>query len=210
MFVRNYMSSDPVTISLGTPILEALNIMKKQKIRQLPVVEKGKLMGVVSERELLTVTPSPATTLSIYEMNYLLAKMVVKEVMAKNPITIEPVCSLEEAALIMRDNKIGSLLVVDGGKLVGIITQTDIFDALIKVFGFRKAGTRIVVETTDRTGALAELLQIVKEFDINLVGVACIEKVDRKVDIMLRLGTAEPGPVVDRIKERGYNVESIS
>jgi acetoin utilization protein AcuB len=210
MFVRDYMSCDPVTISSGTPILEALNIMKKQRIRQLPVVEKGILLGVVSERELLTVTPSPATTLSIYEMNYLLAKMVVREVMVRKPIVVEPVCSLEEAALIMRDNKIGSLLVVENGKLVGIITQTDIFDALINVFGFRKAGTRIVVETTDRTGALAELLQIVKECNINLVGVACIEKAERKVDVMLRLSTAEPGPVVEKIKEHGYKVESVS
>lgn len=210
MFVRDYMSDNPISISPGTPILEALSIMKKQKIRQLPVVDKGSLMGLVTERELLTVTPSPATTLSIYEMNYLLAKMVVKEVMVRNPITVAPTSSLEEAALIMRDNKIGSLLVVDNDKLVGIITQTDIFDALIKVFGFRKAGTRIVVEATDRTGALAELLQIVKEFDINLVGVACIEKGDHRVDVMLRLSTAEPGPLVERIQGQGYKVVSVS
>lgn len=209
MFVKDYMTNNPIAISPGTPILEALSTMKKQKIRQLPVVDKGILMGLVSERELLTVTPSPATTISIYEMNYLLAKMVVKEVMVKNPITVEPGCSLEEAALIMRDNKIGCLLVVENKKLTGIITQTDIFDAFVKAFGFRRAGTRIVVETTDRIGALAELLQIIKELEINLVGVVCMEKSDHKVHVMLRLSTAEPAPVVEKIQAQGFPVVSV-
>lgn len=210
MFVRDYMTNNPITISSSTPILEALSTMKKQKIRQLPVVDKGVLMGLVSERELLTVTPSPATTLSIYEMNYLLAKMVVREVMVKNPITVAPGCSLEEAALSMRDNKIGCLLVVEDNKLIGIITQTDIFDAFVKAFGFRRAGTRVVVETTDRIGALAELLQIVKELEINLVGVVCMEKADHKVHVMLRLSTAEPAPVVEKIQAQGFPVVSVS
>lgn len=210
MFVKDYMTSNPITISSATPILEALGTMKKQKIRQLPVVDKGVLKGLVSERELLTVTPSPATTLSIYEMNYLLAKMVVKEVMVRNPITVEPGCSLEEAALIMRDNKIGCLMVVEDNKLTGIITQTDIFDAFVKAFGFRRAGTRVVVETTDRIGALAELLQIVKELEINLIGVVCMEKADHKVHVMLRLSTAEPAQVVEKIQAQGFPVVSVS
>ncbi len=137
-------------------------------------------MGLVTERELLTVSPSPATTLSIYEMNYLLAKMVAKEVMVKKPITVEPSSTIEEAALIMRDNKLGSLLVTENGNLAGIITQTDVFDQLIRVFGLRKAGTRVVIETEDKVGALADIVDEVRNLGLNLVGVAISDRPDRK------------------------------
>ncbi|HBV99523.1 MAG: acetoin dehydrogenase [Peptococcaceae bacterium BICA1-7] len=210
MFVKDCMSTTPISITPTTPILEALNTMKKNKIRQLPVVENNRLVGLVTERELLTVTPSPATTLSIYEMNYLLAKMVVKEVMVKNPVTVEPSSNIEDAALIMRDKKLGSLLVTENGKLVGIITQTDVFDKLISMFGLRKAGTRLVIETDDRVGALADIVDEVRNLGLNLVGVAIADKSDRKVQIMLRISTADPGPLVKNIKEKGFTVTSIS
>lgn len=210
MFVKDSMSTNPITITPSTPVLEALNIMRKNKIRQLPVTEKEKLVGLVTERELLMVSPSPASTLSIYEMNYLMSKMTVKEVMVKNPVTVEPSANIEEAALIMRDNKLGSLLVTEGGSLMGIITQTDVFDSLIKMFGLRKAGTRIVVETEDRVGALADIVDEVRSLGINLIGVAINDKSDRKVQIMLRISTAEPAELVNRIKEKGFVVTSVS
>lgn len=210
MFVRDSMTSSPIVIYTNTPILEALNIMKKQKIRQLPVVDKGSLVGLVTERELLTVTPSPATTLSIYEMNYLLAKMVVSEVMVKNPISVEPGCTIEEAALIMRDNKIGCLLVVENDELKGIITQTDIFEAMIKLFGLRRAGTRLVVEATDRIGALAEILGVIREHGVNVIGVACLEKGEQRVNIMIRLSTADPGALIQDLEKLGFTIQSVS
>lgn len=210
MFVKDCMSANPITISPTTPIMEALNTMKKHKIRQLPVVENGKLVGLVTERELLTVTPSPATTLSIYEMNYLLAKMVVKEVMVKKPVTVEPSSNIEDAALIMRDNKLGSLLVTENGNLVGIITQTDVFDKLISMFGLRKAGARIVIEADDRVGALADIIDEVRNLGLNLVGIAIGDKSDRKIQIMLRISTADPGQLVKSIKEKGFAVTSVS
>lgn len=210
MFVKDCMSTNPITITPSTPVLEALNVMKKNKIRQLPVTEKDKLAGVVTERELLTVTPSPASTLSIYEMNYLMSKMVVKEVMVKNPVSVEPATNIEEAALIMRDKKLGSLLVTENNKLVGIITQTDVFDHLIRMFGLRKAGTRIVIETEDRVGALADIVDEVRNLGINLIGIAINDKSDRKVQIMLRISTADPAELVARIKEKGFEITSVS
>jgi acetoin utilization protein AcuB len=203
------MSANPISITPTTPILEALNIMRKNKIRQLPVVEDKKLVGLVTERELLTVSPSPATTLSIYEMNYLLAKMVVKEVMVKKPITVEPSSTIEEAALIMRDNKLGSLLVTENGNLAGIITQTDVFDQLIRVFGLRKAGTRVVIETEDKVGALADIVDEVRNLGLNLVGVAISDRPDRKIQIMLRISTAAPEEFLKNIKEKGFTVTSV-
>lgn len=210
MFVKDCMSTSPITVTPSTPVLEALSVMKKNKIRQLPVTEKNNLAGLVTERELLMVSPSPASTLSIYEMNYLMSKMVVKEVMVKKPVSVEPSTNIEEAALIMRDNKLGSLLVTENNNLVGIITQTDVFDSLIRMFGLRKAGTRIVVETEDRVGALADIVDEVRNLGINLIGVAINDKSDRKIQIMLRISTAEPAELVEKIKEKGFAVTSIS
>ncbi|RKO67370.1 CBS and ACT domain-containing protein [Desulfofundulus salinus] len=210
MFVRDYMSTSPISIHSGTPILEALNIMKKNKIRHLPVVDKGRLVGLITERDLLTVTPSPATTLSVFEMNYLLSKMVIKDVMKTNPITVGPDCTIEEAALIMREHKIGSLPVVEDDGLVGIITQTDILDALIRIFGLRKAGTRLVLEVSDRIGALADILAVVREHQINVIGVACREKENQRVQIMLRLSTVEPESLVQDLQKQGFEVKSVS
>jgi len=124
------MTSNPYTISPDATIAEALDIMRSHKVRRLPVVKSGKLVGIVTEREMLEVSPSKATTLSVFELNYLLAKTKVSAVMTKDVITISPDALLEEAALLMRDNTVGALPVVENGKLVGIITETNIFDAL--------------------------------------------------------------------------------
>ncbi|MEW6274181.1 MAG: CBS and ACT domain-containing protein [Bacillota bacterium] len=210
MFIKDHMTPNPITIPSNTPILEALDIMKKQKIRQLPVVDKGVLTGLVTRYDLLTVSPSPATTLSVFEMNYLLSRMVVKEVMIKNPPTISPEANIEEAAVIMREHKIGSLLVVENNKLVGIITESDLFEALIKLFGFRRAGTRIVIETENRVGALADMLDVVRDHNISVIGIACVERPEQKVQVVLRLNTTEPGPLVEEFKNKGFDVRSIS
>lgn len=210
MFVKDCMTANPITISPSTPVLEAINILKKNKIRQLPVTEKDKLVGLVTRYELLTVTPSPATTLSVYEMNYLLSKMEVREVMVKNPVTVQPTTTIEETALIMRDNKLDALLVTEGDKLEGIITESDVFDQMINNFGLRKAGSRIVVETEDRVGVLADIVDEVRNLGINLVGVAIAEKSDQKVQVMIRVSTADPSELVNKIKEKGFTVTSVS
>lgn len=210
MFVRDYMTKSPITISKKTPVFEALEIMKKYKIRQLPVVAEGKLAGLVTEKEMLTVSPSPATSLSIYEMNYLLAKMSVGEAMIKNPLTVTPGTTLEEAALIMRENKIGSVPVLEDDKLIGIITVTDIFDALSRFFGYGKAGTRLVVESKDRVGLIADVTQVVKEFDVPIKGIICVVKDNENAEMMLRLGTIDSAQVVEALESRGLKVTYVS
>jgi len=210
MFVKDCMTTSPVTIPKSTPILEALEKMKKLKIRQLPVTDKGRLVGLVTERELLTVTPSPATTLSVFEMNYLLSKMVVGEVMVKDPITVTPSTTIEEAALIMRENKANCLLVLEAEELVGIITQTDIFDAFIEFFGLKKAGTRLVLEARDRVGALAELLNVIKDMNINVRGIVIHRKDNDLLHIVVRVNTVEPEPLVKELEARGIPVISIN
>ncbi|HBC94719.1 MAG TPA: acetoin dehydrogenase [Pelotomaculum sp.] len=206
MFVRNYMTRMPVTISKKMTVFDALAIMKKHKIRQLPVVSGEKLEGLVTEKDLLTVSPSPATSLSIFELNELLAKMTVAEIMVKSPITVQPNSTLEEAALLMREHKIGSVPVLEKDKLVGIITVTDIFDALIRFFGYGKAGTRLLLEAQDRIGLLADITQVVKDFGVLIKASIVVYKDNENVEIMLRLGTVDPGPLVTALQEKGYKV----
>jgi acetoin utilization protein AcuB len=200
------MSTTPVTINKKITVFDALAIMKKHKIRQLPVVSDGRLEGLVTEKDLLTVSPSPATSLSIFELNELLAKMTVAEVMTKSPITVQQDTTLEEAALLMREHKINSVPVLEGDKLVGIITVTDIFDALIKFFGYGKPSTRLLLEAQDRVGLMAEVSQVVKDFGVNIKAIICVYKDNENVELMLRLGTIDPGPLVSALQEKGYKV----
>lgn len=210
MFVRDYMTRSPITINKKTPIFEALEIMKKHKIRQLPVVSEGRLAGLVTEKELLTVSPSPATSLSIYEINYLLAKMTVSEVMVKKPITVTADTTIEEAALRMREQKIGSVPVLEGDKLAGIITVTDIFDAFVRFFGYGRPGTRLVIESKDRVGLLAEVTQIIKEFDISIRGIICVPKDNEIIQMMLRVSTIDTKPLIACLESKELKVIFVS
>lgn len=210
MFVAEYMTTSPITIRRRTSVSEALNIMKKHKIRELPVVSENKLVGLVTERELLAVSPSPATTLSVYEIKDLMAKVTVGDVMIKEPITVSPDCTIEEAALIMRDHKVSCLLVQENEVLVGIITQTDIFEALIKIFGLRKAGTRIVIEAQNRIGIIAQITNIVKLCGVNVIGIAVLEKTKERVQVMLRLSTVEPDEVIKALEDAEFDVVKVN
>ena len=128
MLVGKRMTKPVITVSPDLPIQEAMAQMRREKVRRFPVVnEKGHLVGIVSEKDLLNAAPSDATSLSIYEVNYLISKITVERVMTRDVITIDEDCPIEEAARIMADKKIGSLPVLSSGKLVGIITETDLF-----------------------------------------------------------------------------------
>lgn len=133
MYVKHHMSSPALTITADTPFQDALKLMHERKIRRLPVVDRnGKLLGIVSERDLLHAAPSPATSLSVWELNYLLWKLTVKDLMATKVLTVTPDALLQEAATIMLEKKIGGLPVVDPDQhVVGVITETDIFKALV-------------------------------------------------------------------------------
>jgi len=158
MLVRERMSCTPVTVTADVPINEALRLMRDRQVRRLPVLdEDGNLIGIVSEKDLLYASPSPATSLSIYEMHYLLSQLRIQELMAKEVITVSPDTLLEEAARIMVDHKIGGLPVTQGRKLVGIITQTDIFEVLLEQFGARQKGLRLSLEIPERKGEMARI-----------------------------------------------------
>jgi acetoin utilization protein AcuB len=157
MLVGERMSYPVVTVSPDLPINEALSRMKREHIRRTPVVKDGKLVGIVSNEDLLNASPSPATSLSIWEMNYLLSKITVKDVMSKNVLTVSQDTPIEEAARIMADNKIGGLPVMRDEEVVGIITETDLFKLFLELMGARENGLRVTVLVDNKPGQLAAL-----------------------------------------------------
>lgn len=169
MLVQNWMSRDVVTVEADTPFLEARLILKDKKIRHLPVVDRGKLIGVVTDRDLKEAAPSGATTLDVYEVNYLLLKMTVRDLIKKAPITVKPTNSVEKAALLMHDHKIGCLPVVDeAGALVGVITETDLLGVMVEILGYKEKGTRIAFQVPDTPEACQDLVHVLRDFRLDL------------------------------------------
>jgi acetoin utilization protein AcuB len=138
MRVKEMMKKNHIAVEPNTLVLDGQRIMKKNNIRRLPVVEKGKLVGIVTKHDLLEAEPSPATPVSLHELNYLLSKMKVKEIMKKHPVTVTPDTPFEDALRIGQEKKIGSFPVVDNGKLVGITTESDIVRFLIHALGIHE------------------------------------------------------------------------
>jgi acetoin utilization protein AcuB len=170
MLVGERMSHHPVTAGPEMPINEALQMMKDRKVRRLPVVDKrGHVVGIVSEKDLLYASPSPATTLSVWELNYLISRISVADIMTKNVITITEFTPLEEAACLMADNKIGGLPVIREGRLIGIITETDIFKTFIEMLGAREKGVRITLLVPEEAGILASITQEITKMGGNIV-----------------------------------------
>lgn len=158
MLVRDYMSQPPIVISPKTPISDALKMMRQRRIRRLPVVDPaGRLIGIVSDKDLLHAEPSPATSLSIWEITYLLGRITVEQVMTRDVLTVGPTTPLEEAAQILVDRKIGGLPVVEAKKVLGVITETDIFKVFALLLGAHERGTGVTVTAIDRPGLLADL-----------------------------------------------------
>jgi acetoin utilization protein AcuB len=170
MLVRERMSTQPVTIAADVPITEALRVMRQNQVRRLPVLDAdGKLVGIVSEKDLLYASPSPATSLSIYEMHYMLSRLKVTELMTPDPITITPDILLEEAAIIMADSKVGGLPVVEDGNLVGIITETDIFKVFLELLGAREKGLRLTLRIPERMGEMARITTAIAQLGGNIL-----------------------------------------
>ncbi|MGE5372955.1 MAG: CBS and ACT domain-containing protein [Solirubrobacterales bacterium] len=209
MKVKECMSKKPVTATMDTTVPEAFQLMKDKNIRRLPVLEHNKLVGIVTVKDLGEVAPSKATTLSIFEINYLLAKTTLREVVDKSRkvITISPDANMEKAALVMRENKIGGIPVVDGDKLVGIITETDIFDSFIEILGVNRRGTRIDLELSDEIGSVAKITKLMADMGLNIQNLVVIPREGSKTaELILRLETLESEKVVRILKEEGYHV----
>ena len=211
MLVKDRMTPNPMTILPDTSFPEAFRIIHEQKIRHLPVVDKsGKLIGIVAQTDLLHASPSSATTLSIYEMNYLLANLRVREVMSSPPITVPEDAPLEEAAKVMVEKKIGCLLVVRDGDLVGVITETDIFKAFVEVLGGEEASLRITLRVPDVRGELARLAGVIADLGGNLCSVASFRgEAPEHVYITFRLEGVDEKVLIPALEKMGEEVVHI-
>ena len=170
MLVGERMSKPVITVRPETPMPEALDLMHKEHIRRLPVVNKrGELIGIVTETDLLKASPSEATSLSIYEVTYLLSKLTIDRLMSREVITVTEDTPLEEAARIMADHKFSGLPVMRDKALVGMITETSLFRVFLELLGARHAGIRVTVSMSDKPGELANLTRAVQELGGNII-----------------------------------------
>jgi acetoin utilization protein AcuB len=173
MLVSQRMTRNPVTILDTANIDDGLHLMRTKRVRRLPVLDaSGQMVGIVSDSDLLQAAPSPATSLSVHELHYLLSRLTVRQVMSTPVVSVTPDTPLEEAARIMADNKIGGLPVMEGGRLVGIITETDVFKALLDMLGARTPGLRVTVAVKEGRGVLARLSQAVSGAGANIISAA--------------------------------------
>jgi len=212
MRVRDMMTKNPMTIDSQTLVLDAQKIMRENNIRRLPVVEKGKLVGIITHHDILEAAPSPATSLSVHELNYLLSKMKVKEIMKKNPVTLTPDTPFEEALRIGQEKKIGSFPVVENGKLVGIATESDIVRFLTRALGVREEGSRITIEGLGgKLTDLEKIISIANQHQIIILSMISLPRPEKKDwMIVLRLKTSDPDPIVRDFKKAGFNVTYAS
>jgi acetoin utilization protein AcuB len=207
MLVKERMSRPVITIHPDFPMLDALNLMHEERVRRLPVVDKhGKLVGIVSEGDLLHAGPSAATTFSVYELNYLLSKITVNRLMTKEVLTVEQDTPLEEAARLMADNKIGGLPVVRNAEVVGIITETDLFKVFLELLGAREAGVRIAALVHNSAGELTKLTSAIFEAGGNILALGTFlgeSSENREVTMKVAELDAETlGEVVQPLVER--------
>jgi acetoin utilization protein AcuB len=171
MLVRECMTPNPITATPETPVTDALRLMREKRIRRLPVLDShGKLIGIVSDKDLLYASPSPATTLAVWEIPELLARIRVETVMARELVTISEDTPLEEAARIMADRRIGGMPVMRGESLVGIITETDLFKVLLEQLGGRRSGVRVTVSMPGAKGTLAKITSAIFGAGGDIVG----------------------------------------
>jgi len=206
MYVRQFMTSQVFTVTPDESIADTLVLMREKKIDRLPVLEKGKLVGFVTDGDLREVSPSPATTLSIFELNYLIAKTPIREVAIKNVVTCHPDTQIEDAALLMREHKIGGLPVLEEGKLVGIITGYDILDAFLDIMGSRSPGERVVIEAKDKTGILLDIATTIKQFEVDVTSFAFYHKKDNHIQFLAHLQGEQVAEVKVSLEEKGYRL----
>lgn len=210
MIVSKRMTANPTTITSAMTIVDALQLMRSNKFRRLPVVDSGKLVGIVTDRDLREVSASPATSLSVFELNYLLAKMQVKDIMTKKVVTISAEATVEEAALLMYNNKIGGLIVVDDqAAVVGILTETDIFKAFVDAMGLPQGKTRLSIVVPDRLGVVNDISGVFKEQGVSIGSFVSYPTEDGQYEVVIRADIKDVKTMTDKLTALGYPVQHV-
>jgi acetoin utilization protein AcuB len=208
MLVRDIMTSKVVTIPPDTPVLEAEQIMTFHRFERLPVVDKGKLVGLVT-KDLLKASPSDATSFSRGELYYLLSKLSVKEIMKKKVVTVSPDTMVEQAAAIAQKNRVGCLPVLEHDKIVGIVTTNDFFYKILNpLLGIGEAGKRIIIRGGAETDKMQKVLDAVRKSDREIKSFCSLKSSEaEKNDIVLHLNAEDVDTLIKQLKEMGFKVE---
>ena len=208
MFIRDVMTTNVVTIPSSTSLADARRIMDAHRIRRLPVVDKGRLVGVVSRDGLDKAGPSKLTTFSMHELSYLLTKITVREIMKTDLVTVPPDATVEEAVALAQAKKVGTLLVVDAGRLVGITTTNDFFYKIANpILGIDEPGIRFSVHKWREIGDLQKILGIIAQFHAEIVTIYTMPHPDTgENDFVAHLRASDPVGLMDEMRRSGYEV----
>jgi acetoin utilization protein AcuB len=171
VFVSDWMTKKVYTVDTDDSIMDAVKVMKEKGIKHLPVVKGDRIKGIVSDRDIREFTPSAATSLDVYELHYLLDTTRVKDIMKANVLTTTPDTPVEEAAMVLYDELIGCLPVVENGEIAGIISDRDIFRALIDITGARHGGHRVCLTIADSPGSIKDVADIIRRYGFRLQGI---------------------------------------
>ncbi len=211
-YIKEKMQKSPITISPDASFYEARALIRDKGIRHLPVIDKnGNLVGLVTDRDIREAAPSDATSLSVHELHYLLGKLKVSGFMTPREklITITPDIIIEEAVQLLRDHKIGCLPVMDGKRLIGIITETDILDFLVDIFGLKLKGTRLTIALEDEPGRMHGVLEVMKKHNVNIISIVSpTYKVNGKRVAAVRIQSHDYQDLVKELNQKGYDVLS--
>ena len=206
MLVSDVMQSKIVTINPKTTLPEAVGLARRRGIRHLPVLVDGELVGIVSDRDLKQAMPSSATVLEVHELNYLLDRLTVADIMTRPVVTIGPMFPVEEAGRLMVSKQISALPVTDGGRLVGIVTETDLLELFIEALGALEPSSRLDVALGDRPFALAEIVDVIEATGAPISSIVTLARQGRQKEAVIRVATINPGPAIEALEARGYAV----
>lgn len=210
MSVKDYMTKEVISISPEESVAHAADLMRDKGLRRLPVIEKGQLVGLVTEGTMADASTSKATSLSIYEMNYLLNKTKIRDIMIRQVVTVEPDASLEDAIYEMMTYKVGVLPVVQNNQVVGIITDRDVFKAFLEVSGYGVEGIRVVLLADNAVGVLAKIADCLSQENLNIRRTVVANRSNGKTVIEMQLdGTTAPQWLSERLAAAGITVESV-
>ncbi|WP_462323882.1 CBS and ACT domain-containing protein [Desulfoplanes sp.] len=206
MFVGLKMIKDTPTIDPDTLIVEADRIMEKNRLWMLMVLKDGKLVGYVTKEDIRSALPSPATTLSKHELNYLLGELTVKEVVKKNAPSVQPEMEIERAAQIMYEQNLAGLAVVDGAnRFLGYISRSVMLEVLVEEMGLTQSGSRICLEVEDRSGIMAGVTRTISDMGVNIIATGTFYHANKRL-VVFRIGVEDPGPVIGSLQDKGYCV----
>lgn len=210
MAVKDFMTRKVVYVSPDTTVAHTADMMREQGLRRLPVIENDRLVGVVTERTMAEASSSKVTSLSIYEMNYLLNKTKIRDIMARDVVTVSPYASLEDAVYAMMKNQVGILPVVEAGQVFGVITEKDVFKAFLEVSGYGEEGIRVIITADDTVGTLAKIVDTISADNLNIKRTVVATRRSGKVAIEIQIdGKADVTDLREKLIKQGIQVDAI-